>query len=839
MENLRSDFIVDHKPGEWVTIRLGDNGEQWSGRIIDWNERRLRLEVEGYPRSILFSAITAYYQTQQASQPSILPVQAETPAEQAVRRVADAQCRLTPLDMADLSEQIRLAPNTVEKERVSNLCYHFKQYLSTIPRDPQTLKRLLASADTLSGQYTSSDLVQRLAGEIAQAAQSWGQAEENFNAAGLYGRAFAAAQQAADIELQQDDGACHLLYEKKLQAPVVYNYVRLMEKEHDLSVFYRFLETRGEEYAQLAADCLCWLLAQQQLPLPEGAAISESTVISAMAELVEKAYPVPMDNQMYQLEREDEEETEPTPPSEPREETPVVQPAEEPEQDVEGYIHGYNYLRKIGRICSKSKPDWFFHLNHITDPSLRLMMEQDPQRRYLVHFDVGSNMQGPCAVNIRLRDPDHPFEEDLTLDEEHTGQIVQFYPDFMNGHIAEGEKIYQFRVDEISDQVLQNYCRIFSDVVQRKFPLIFRLKNLAGGKQVAVDIRKAEPFSPSEEQLIAREMEQEKNRQGVMTAYYFSQRQGQISGGSMTYQFTLDDITDPVLHDLCATTKNVAARRPRVVFSVAWRRNIAWAENIRRFDVAPEEHTVSLPSEPQLVEEEKPAISANPFLNLPPWPVHQFSDDLYVRAQEEKLHGDLDRAVELYLDAIRAGCRLESSVGDLVGLFLQMNQNEKAIQLMEAFEKVLPADKALNNWITIYDRTKSNDPRLHQLYEQVLRGNLKLNTRFHYLIKLAQLETRMGDYPTAMETYRKWEELAVQAERGIMGSHGWEKATLSPGQKQVVKRGRAICLYHMGQVERAKTMASELVAIKPDDAAALAILDDPLTPAGTAPAEQG
>ena len=807
MENLREDFILDNQPGDLITVML-QNGAEWTGKIIDWNERRVRLEMDGVPRTISFNIIDAYYpaavNSAPVSAPSVpaeKPVPAATPAQLAVARVSAAEYRIV-FDPDLVREQLRLAPNTMEKERISSLFQSFLR-ADAEKNDPLALKRVTAAADKLAEQYPDRPLTQCIIGEMALHTENWETAEECFYSAQSYARAFFAASQLNNEEQMAEDGACHLLYEKKKEADVVYLYLRMAAKANDLSVFRRFLKTEGDLHPELTADCLCWLLQNRGLPLPEGENITEPTVIDAMGELFDRHYPDRADCQMKKLEPDETGEEQ----SEEKEEAKPLPTG------LQGYLYNYAPERRIGRVFSSERPDWFFHYNHIIDPLLQSMLDTEPNRPYLVTFDVGSNDRGLCASNIRLTDPEHPYD-----DVRRTGTITNFYPYYQNGRITCGEESYNFRVDEITDPDLRNYCTVFPDVVARNFTVTFLLRKVRDGKEVAVDIQMAEPFSESEQKTIREQAAAEQNRQGTIVRYFPTQQRGMVQDGTNDFFFDLDDVSDPELRRCLELMPDPAVRRFRVLFAAVRRAGRPYAENIRLCSPLSEQDHKFLTD-----KEENPEVD-NPFLRLPPWPDGESRDGRYLQAQQERLKGDPAKAVNFYLDAIRAQDRLESSVSDLVSLFLQLHQDENAILLMKAFERVLPEEKAINNWISIYDRTKSDDPLLLSFYERILNTPLKVNTKLHYLVKKAQLLTRMGQYENAMAAYAQWEALAMQAERGFVGNSGWEQVAISDGLRNLIARGRAICLYHMGHKDEAREIAARLAAQNPGDTAAQQIL---------------
>lgn len=593
MENLREDFIIDNQPGDYLTIML-QNGTEWTGTLLDWNERRLRLEVSGAPRSVSFSMISGYYpatreaEKRQAVAPapmapvfSAAPAPAPQPkltaAQQAVKRVETA-CYRTAFDPDLVRERIRLAPNTIEKERINALFQNFQRaYEQSANPDPLELRRIMAAADKISTQYPDSPLTQGVIGEMALRVENWDLAEDSLYLAQCYARAFFAASKLENSDKLAEDGACHLLYEKKIEPDVAYTFVRLAAEADDLSVFRRFMEIDEKRNAQITADCLCWLLNRAGSPMPDGDGIAEDTVIDAMRELFDRFYPDPDNSQLAALERGDDEPEPPQP--------APVQPA----AAITGYIFDYSPFRKIGRIHSEERPDWFFHLNHIADASLAEMLNLEPGHRYQVIFDKGHNSSGVCAVNIRLANPQKPWNDFPSAHTRLSGTITRFFPSYMNGQITSDGDVYNFRVDEIDDIELRSYCEVFNDPAERRIEVTFSLRQLRDGKLVAVSIQKAQPFTREEQQAIWERVDQERHRTGCITRYYPTQRRGIISDNGTDFFFDLRNVADHLLRAYCEQRNDVAERQFNVNFAAVHRAGRCFAENIQKAEPFSEE----------------------------------------------------------------------------------------------------------------------------------------------------------------------------------------------------------------------------------------------------------
>ena len=145
---------------------------------------------------------------------------------------------------------------------------------------------------------TSSDQVRALLAGDYEAA------EELLYAGGNYKEAFYAASLIPSDDRMAEDGACHLLYEKKKQPDVVECFVRLAEAAGDLSVFRRFVEDEGREYPELAVRCLCYL-AMRKDAVPELGrdGLYSSFGRAALLRSFRENYPDPENSQLEQMEQ--------------------------------------------------------------------------------------------------------------------------------------------------------------------------------------------------------------------------------------------------------------------------------------------------------------------------------------------------------------------------------------------------------------------------------------------------------------------------------------------------------------------------------------------------------
>ncbi len=517
----RQDFLLDYTIGDRITVVLAGASLIWSGELTEIGERRIRLRMQDSTlRSISYEGIIAdYRQAETDSLPeteeaAALP--AATTEEQRLLQLRDAALAVRnavyewEFDPASLREQIRLFPNTEEKPLMAALAENLES--ADASEDYETIDKIVSAGLGLMEKAPDNMVLRRLVGEAALLAEDYDLAEESLYGSENYAEAFYAASLRPAADQMAEDGACHLLYDRKKVPDVVRCFVRMAANAGDLSVFGRYLDNERASDPLLTAQCLAYLLLRKKIvpDLAEGELTAPEN-LAALEAAFREAYPVPENSQLEVMESEEKEEapvyTEPVTLNFDQIETLPDTPAEAESPaptrtEIEGVIFSFKPEQKIGFIRAEDT-DWFFHMNHIVDEDLLKMLEEDPGAQYLIYFDVGRNYRGDCAINVRLRDKNNPKEkQDPALLVEHHGIITRYYPFYSNGQITEGESVYNFRTAFITDPTLKNYCEIFQDVVQRQFAVIFRLKKLKDGKLVATEIRLETPFTEGEIKLI-------------------------------------------------------------------------------------------------------------------------------------------------------------------------------------------------------------------------------------------------------------------------------------------------------------------------------------------------
>ncbi|MCD7856331.1 MAG: ATP-binding protein, partial [Clostridiales bacterium] len=129
-------------------------------------------------------------------------------------------------------------------------------------------------------------------------------------------------------------------------------------------------------------------------------------------------------------------------------------------------------------------------------------------------------------------------------------------------------------------------------------------------------------------------------------------------------------------------------------------------------------------------------------------------------------------------------------------------------------------EKAVNIKIQVYDKLKDYET-LIGLYEQAFQLGRSVTTKSHNLFRLVDAYVHLKNYEAALGACKRWEQFYRQNRYS-------SDAGKTKGVEPNIARYKAICYYHMTQVEEAKKIATDLVRLNPADKVALAILDGSL-----------
>ena len=368
-----------------------------------------------------------------------------------------------------------------------------------------------------------------------------------------------------------------------------------------------------------------------------------------------------------------------------------------------------------------------------------------------------------------------------------TGFVEVFFPDYLTGRVQAGGKKYNFGVNAIIDPWLKAYyMECFSPEVQ---DVSFEI---SGAKAINICW-----INPNEEQkeTYAKSIKDEDiyrwNR-------YLEQIESKKQIQSMPARDPYEEI--PYVGLLEMTSINVDEDIAPFTWGGKTIVGKSAADEITRIKAK------TLPQKDSTLERK---------------PLPQDSKVLADNARKAMLEGRLSEAEEYFKEALRIGGFNEAVVCDYISLSMrQEGKIEVAVQLIQKYSHQISEDKLLNLKIQVFDK-KKDYKSLCPLYEEAFRKGSTISKKSHSLIRLIDAHVKLGNYNDALEACKRWEAFYNQNKYGA-DSDKLKRATT------LVNRQKAVCFYHLGKVEEARLLATDLVRANPADTAANSILDGTL-----------
>lgn len=189
------------------------------------------------------------------------------------------------------------------------------------------------------------------------------------------------------------------------------------------------------------------------------------------------------------------------------------------------------------------------------------------------------------------------------------------------------------------------------------------------------------------------------------------------------------------------------------------------------------------------------------------------------QARAASKSGDLSKAEHLFEKALQTGGFNEPVVCDYILLCIrEEGRIDKALELLQEYDKQFSPEKLLTVSIQVYDKIKDY-AMLIPLYEKGFRTSPTIMRKNHYIGRLIDACIKSSKYSEALSFCSQWEQFYAQ-NRFRAEAEKLKKAEPN------IKRQKAICLYYLGETDKAKGIATELVRLNPADVVANSILDD-------------
>ena len=458
--------------------------------------------------------------------------------------------------------------------------------------------------------------------------------------------------------------------------------------------------------------------------------------------------------------------------------------------ELTGHIYNYDGDKKYGFIS----PNNYFYITQVYSDSerglmLRKMLSLGMWNGLEVVFRLGkSHTQGGSTAATAIELTSKGFDDAVSRIEKATqtgitqkGFIEVFYEYYMTGRIQSGGKKYNFKIASIVDPWLKAYYENGFSVSEQDVTFEIAGKN-------AVNICWLNPRE--DDRIVFANMIKDED---------MKRWEEYLSRKDKREKIELPN-TDPYAIYSYTDLDALDAKTSADSFALLWN-GTSIIENA--IEVKP---VVKVEPERLSTTINRSVADGKHYANL---------------ARNASLNGKLDDAERLFEKALETGGFSEPIVCDYILLCIrQEEKSEKAVQLLKKYEKQLSADKRLTVSIQVYDKIKDYGT-LIPLYEKAFRTSPTVMRKNHYLVRLVDAHIKSSDYNKALLVCQQWEQFYAQ-NRFSSDADKIKKAETN------IKRQKAICLYYLGEISQAKSIATDLVRINPADVAANSILDGTL-----------
>lgn len=165
-------------------------------------------------------------------------------------------------------------------------------------------------------------------------------------------------------------------------------------------------------------------------------------------------------------------------------------------------------------------------------------------------------------------------------------------------------------------------------------------------------------------------------------------------------------------------------------------------------DLDPENTAIHIKLAEALLRESEPEAAHESFL---------------LAAGELRRQGKENEAIQVYLRAIRANPKGQAALAALVNLYLQRNEHDEAIRMLEGLlaEQVNEAET-----LTLLARVYQSVDRLDAAEEAIDKMLFAAPTRYQYAVDLALLHVRRSDIVSALRVYDRVWSILVEHHEG-------------------------------------------------------------------------
>ena len=412
---------------------------------------------------------------------------------------------------------------------------------------------------------------------------------------------------------------------------------------------------------------------------------------------------------------------------------------EEKDTVYRGIISFYNKNGGNGMIKNLDGGSIYFYIKQVKDIDLQRILATETNYKRKVKYTRGINFKGEIAADTIELDE---VEDSAIIETEY--EYEGFFDDYdvyeNRGKIRSGNKVFNFNFDEIKDPLL--YAEILSkpysvlDLTVKFNARDYKSKKTKKLSKIAYDICGIKEYSQQEiEDFVS---------QHYITRSDVNEWLGVVPEKNTDY-FRVADY-EP-LHAIDSVIQES---------DVSKRGDVQTVLNATK-------HTEARNGEKKAVSLLLDANASNPFSNLK----RDISGKKYFQDAHRYMVGrknsngetigvDLDRAEELFIQAIRAMEQTNSSVANLVNIYIKRGGDYivKGLQLLEEYGYLFPTEKLTNLRIQLIDKS-GNVEALEQILLSAIPNCVKKNTVWQYMAKIAGLYYKQQKWDDAIEWFEK------------------------------------------------------------------------------------
>lgn len=412
---------------------------------------------------------------------------------------------------------------------------------------------------------------------------------------------------------------------------------------------------------------------------------------------------------------------------------------EEKDTIYKGIISFYNKNTRNGMIKNLDGETIYFYIKQIKDLNLQRILATELNYKRKVTYTRGINYRGEIAADsIELDEVEESVIDETEYECEGFFDSYNLYKE--RGRICSGNEIFNFVFSAIKDPLL------YADIMSRPYSVL----------DLTVKFN-------------AKDYKSKKTKKTSKIAY-------DICG---IKEYSENEIKDFISQKYITRTEvnkwlGIVPEKKLDYFQVVDYEPLSAIGSVVRDEIVPKRivtrPTLNAARDNKSRSGEKKAVSLlldsktlNPFADLK----RDVSGKKYFQDAHRYMVGrrnssgeiigvDLEKAEELFIQAIKAMEQTNSSVANLVNIYIKQGGDYivKGLQLLEEYGYLFPAEKLTNLRIQLIDKSGNIDA-LEQILLSAIPNCAKKNTVRQYMVKLAGIYYKQQKWDEAIEWSKK------------------------------------------------------------------------------------